>query len=36
MYAITDLQLFIHTADSGSLSQAARMLEILPATASAA
>lgn len=35
MYAITDLQLFIHTADSGSLSQAARMLEILPATASA-
>ena len=35
MYAITDLQLFIHTADSGSLSQAARMLGILPATASA-
>lgn len=35
MYAITDLQLFILTADHGSLSQAARMLDILPATASA-
>ncbi|ASU38701.1 LysR family transcriptional regulator [Herbaspirillum sp. meg3] len=35
MYAITDLQLLIHTADTGSLSQAARILGILPATASA-
>jgi DNA-binding transcriptional LysR family regulator len=35
MYATTDLQLLIHTADTGSLSQAARILGILPATASA-
>lgn len=35
MYAITDLQLLIHTADTGSLSQAARILGMLPATASA-
>jgi len=35
MYATTDLQLLIHTADTGSLSQAARLLGVLPATASA-
>ena len=35
MYATTDLQLLIHTADTGSLSQAARILGVLPATASA-
>ena len=35
MLATNDLQLLIHTADSGSLSQAARLLGILPATASA-
>ena len=35
MFAITDLQLLIHTADTGSLSQAARLLGVLPATASA-
>jgi len=35
MFATTDLQLLIHTADTGSLSQAARLLDILPATASA-
>ncbi|MFC5476346.1 LysR family transcriptional regulator [Paraherbaspirillum soli] len=35
MYSTTDLQLFIHTADLGSLSQAARQLDLLPATASA-
>src|SRR5450830_1700280 len=35
MYATTDLQLLVHTADTGSLSQAARLLGILPATASA-
>src|SRR5450830_313429 len=35
MYYTTDLQLLIHTADTGSLSQAARLLGVLPATASA-
>jgi DNA-binding transcriptional LysR family regulator len=35
MYSTTDLQLFIHTADLGSLSNAARQLDLLPATASA-
>jgi DNA-binding transcriptional LysR family regulator len=35
MYATTDLQLLVHTADTGSLSQAARLLGVLPATASA-
>jgi|SRR5450830_1299360 len=35
MYSTTDLQLLIHTADTGSLSQAARLLGVLPATASA-
>jgi DNA-binding transcriptional LysR family regulator len=35
MYSTTDLQLFIHTADLGNLSKAARQLDLLPATASA-
>ena len=35
MYATSDLQLLVHTADTGSLSQAARLLGVLPATASA-
>ncbi|AMO99855.1 bacterial regulatory helix-turn-helix, lysR family protein [Collimonas arenae] len=35
MYSTTDLQLFIYTADLGSLSNAARQLDLLPATASA-
>lgn len=35
MYSTTDLQLFIQTADLGSLSKAARQLDLLPATASA-
>jgi DNA-binding transcriptional LysR family regulator len=35
MYATNDLQLLVHTADTGSLSQAARLLGVLPATASA-
>jgi DNA-binding transcriptional LysR family regulator len=35
MYATSDLQLLVHTADTGSLSQAARLSGVLPATASA-
>lgn len=35
MYSFTDLQLFVLTADCGSLSKAARKLDLLPATASA-
>ncbi|HEY8607824.1 MAG TPA: LysR family transcriptional regulator [Noviherbaspirillum sp.] len=36
MYSIADLQLFVRTADTGSLTRAARELGLLPATASAA
>lgn len=36
MLRIDDLQLFVRTADSGSLSAAARGLDVSPAVASAA
>ncbi|OUC50602.1 LysR family transcriptional regulator, partial [Eggerthia catenaformis] len=36
MLRYDDLQVFVHTSDSGSLSAAARQLEISPAVASAA
>ncbi|KAF3995929.1 LysR family transcriptional regulator [Glaciimonas immobilis] len=35
MYSVTDIQLFVLTADLGSLSKAARQLDLVPATASA-